>query len=264
MSRPTIRLSLRPSGTSPRTMRCGEALDDGGLADAGLADEHRVVLRPAREHLDDAADLLVAADHRVELALARQLGQVAAVPLERLVLALGVLVGHALRCRGPPSAPRARASRVTPRCGEQAGGGGSGPSRRRAPSSRCSVLTYSSFMRAASASAPRRARPTAAARAPARRRRSACGSAPAPGARRRRDARRIDAQLAQHLGDDAVRLLDERDSRCSGSTCGWFDWLASSCARDQRLLGLLGESCSMFMVVSSRRAGSLSGFASAS
>src|SRR5204863_1000228 len=30
-----------------------EALDDGGLADAGLADEHRVVLRAAREDLHD-------------------------------------------------------------------------------------------------------------------------------------------------------------------------------------------------------------------
>ena len=49
-----------------------QAFDDGGLADAGLADEHRVVLRAAREHLDDAADLLVAADDRVELALAGQ------------------------------------------------------------------------------------------------------------------------------------------------------------------------------------------------
>ena len=47
----------------------GEALDDRGLADAGLADEHRVVLGAPREHLDDAPDLLVAADHRVELAL---------------------------------------------------------------------------------------------------------------------------------------------------------------------------------------------------
>ena len=46
----------------------GEALDDGGLADAGLADEHRVVLGAARQHLDDAADLLVAADDRVDLA----------------------------------------------------------------------------------------------------------------------------------------------------------------------------------------------------
>ena len=50
----------------------GEPLDDRGLADAGLADEHRVVLRAARQHLDDAADLLVAPDDRVELALARR------------------------------------------------------------------------------------------------------------------------------------------------------------------------------------------------
>ena len=43
------------------------------------------------EHLDDAADLLVAADDRVELARARVGGQVAAVLLERLVGGLGVL-----------------------------------------------------------------------------------------------------------------------------------------------------------------------------
>ena len=48
----------------------GQALDDGGLADAGLADEHRVVLGAAGQHLHDAADLGVAADDRVELALA--------------------------------------------------------------------------------------------------------------------------------------------------------------------------------------------------
>ena len=75
----------------------GEAFDDRRLADAGLADEHRVVLRAARQHLDDAADFLVAADDRIELALARQLGQIAAVALERLVGALRVLARHALR-----------------------------------------------------------------------------------------------------------------------------------------------------------------------
>ena len=47
----------------------GEALDDRGLADAGLADEDGVVLRAAAEDLDDAADLVVAADDRVELAV---------------------------------------------------------------------------------------------------------------------------------------------------------------------------------------------------
>ena len=92
-----MRLVLQPFGHVAADDAAGQPLDDGGLADAGLADEHRVVLRAAREHLDDAADLLVAADDRIELALARQLGEVAAVALERLVGALGVLAGHALR-----------------------------------------------------------------------------------------------------------------------------------------------------------------------
>ena len=73
----------------------GEALDDGGLADAGLADQHRVVLGAAGQHLHHAADLGVAADDRVELAVARALRQVDAVLLERLVRALGVGGRHA-------------------------------------------------------------------------------------------------------------------------------------------------------------------------
>ena len=73
----------------------GEPLDDGGLADAGLADEHRVVLRAPAQHLDDAADLGVAADDRVELAAAGAVGEVDAVLLERLVGRLGVLRGDA-------------------------------------------------------------------------------------------------------------------------------------------------------------------------
>ena len=66
-----------------------QALDDRGLADPGLADQHRIVLGAAREHLDRAADLLVAADDRVELALARRLGQVAGVFLQRVIALLG-------------------------------------------------------------------------------------------------------------------------------------------------------------------------------
>ncbi len=75
----------------------GESLDDGGLADAGLADEHGIVLRASREHLDDAANLLVASDDRIELAAARELREVAAVLLERLVFGFGILIGDALR-----------------------------------------------------------------------------------------------------------------------------------------------------------------------
>jgi hypothetical protein len=73
-----------------------EPLDDRRLADAGLADQHRVVLGPPAEDLDHATDLVVAPDHRVELALGGGLGQVAAVALERPVLVLGVLVGDAV------------------------------------------------------------------------------------------------------------------------------------------------------------------------
>ena len=59
-----------------------EAFDDRGLADAGLADQHGVVLRAAREHLHHALDLLLAPDDRVELFLARELREVAAELVE--------------------------------------------------------------------------------------------------------------------------------------------------------------------------------------
>ena len=54
-----------------------EALDDRGLADPGLADEHGVVFGATRQHLHDAFDLFGPTDHRVELAVAGELRQVA-------------------------------------------------------------------------------------------------------------------------------------------------------------------------------------------
>ena len=62
-------LVLQPFGHVAAHDALRQALDDRRLADARLADQHRIVLRPAGEHLDDAADLLVAADDRIELAL---------------------------------------------------------------------------------------------------------------------------------------------------------------------------------------------------
>ena len=73
-----------------------EPLGDRRLPHAGLTDQHGVVLRAPREHLDRAADLLVAPDHGVELPLLGKRRQVAAVLLERLVRALGVLRRDAL------------------------------------------------------------------------------------------------------------------------------------------------------------------------
>ena len=44
----------------------GEAFDDGGLADAGFAEQHRIVLGAAAEDLDDALDFVLAADDRID------------------------------------------------------------------------------------------------------------------------------------------------------------------------------------------------------
>ena len=80
-------------GHLPGDDALGEPLGDRGLADARLADEHRVVLRAAREDLDDALDLVGPADHRVELGLLRELGQVAGELVEQrrlLLLLLGL------------------------------------------------------------------------------------------------------------------------------------------------------------------------------
>ena len=74
----------------------GQPLDDGGLADAGFADEHRVVFGPAGQHLDDPADLFIAADDRVQLALAGDIGEVAGVFFQGLVFFLGIGIGDPL------------------------------------------------------------------------------------------------------------------------------------------------------------------------
>ncbi|MNQ82081.1 hypothetical protein D3C85_971240 [compost metagenome] len=66
-----------------------QAFDDGGLAHAGFADQHGVVLGAALQDLDRAADFVVAADHGIQLALAGALGQV------HRVLGQGFAVGLA-------------------------------------------------------------------------------------------------------------------------------------------------------------------------
>ena len=87
---------LQAVGDVARNDAMGQALSDGGLAHAGLADQDRVVLGTPAENLDHAADLRVAADYRVHLAPAGQLDEVAAVAFQHLVLVIGILVGHGL------------------------------------------------------------------------------------------------------------------------------------------------------------------------
>ena len=76
-----VELDDAPAGEGLRHLVVDDPLrdpfDDRGLADAGIADQRRVVLRAAREDLDRLLDLVGAADHRIELALSGILGQVA-------------------------------------------------------------------------------------------------------------------------------------------------------------------------------------------
>ena len=191
-----------------------QALDDRGLAHAGLADQHGVVLRAPGEDLDDAADLIVAADHRVELALGGGLGQVAAVALERPVLLLGVLVGHAVAaahlgqrleqlvvrrrrcraarlrpCRGAPRSPaagaRSRRTRRSARASRSRRRGGSGrarSNRRRARASR-RRSSWAARRAPACSTGERSSEPRRACEARARRSRRPARAGPRAGAR---------------------------------------------------------------------------------
>ena len=108
-------LALEPLGHVARDDALGQPLDDGRLADTRLADQHGVVLLPARKDLHAAADLIVAPDHGVELALACRVGQVPRVALQGLILVLGVGVGDAV---GAPDLAQRRADGLVrrPRC----------------------------------------------------------------------------------------------------------------------------------------------------
>ena len=88
------RLALQGLGDVASHDAAGQALNNRSLADARLTNQHRIILRPARKHLDDAPDFLIAPDDRVDLALARPRGEVGGVLFQRLELVLRVLRGH--------------------------------------------------------------------------------------------------------------------------------------------------------------------------
>ena len=75
-----LQRALHIVGEQPR----GEAFGHRRLADAGIADEHRIVLAAAAQHFDRALQLLGAADQRIEQPLPRALGQVDAVGGQRI------------------------------------------------------------------------------------------------------------------------------------------------------------------------------------
>ncbi len=81
----------------------GEALDDGGLADARLTDQHRVVLGAARQDLHHPFEFAGTTDDRIEFVLTSHLGQVAAELVEDLAVLLVVATLAGADCRAGPA-----------------------------------------------------------------------------------------------------------------------------------------------------------------
>ena len=71
----------------------GQPFGNGSLANASLAHQQRVVLAPAHQHLDDALQLALAADQRVDPTLAGGRVEIGGVLLQR---ALGIGIAPAL------------------------------------------------------------------------------------------------------------------------------------------------------------------------
>ena len=82
-----------------------EALDHGGLSHPGLAGQDRVVLPPPHQHVDDLADLRVAADDRVDLAVPGAGGEVGGILRQRRVAAGGAPGRRFRRSIGPGTGP---------------------------------------------------------------------------------------------------------------------------------------------------------------
>ena len=84
--------SRRRSGHLAFVDAAREPFGDRGLADAGLADQQRVVLAPAAQHLDDALELVLAADQRIDLAGLGERVEVERVRVERALRLVAVVV----------------------------------------------------------------------------------------------------------------------------------------------------------------------------
>ena len=73
-----------------------QALHDGCLADAGLTDEDRIILRLTGQDPDHVADLAVTPDDRIQLLLSGSVHQVCAVLVQCIVGSLRVVACHLL------------------------------------------------------------------------------------------------------------------------------------------------------------------------
>ena len=151
MSRAAIRrLSLQAlRARRCRTIRCASPSTMAVLPTPGSPMSTGLFFVRRESTCTSAADLLVTADHRVEPSGARELREIAPVPLERLVLAFRD-AGSVTRCDPRTDGQRlgrGRSPRHAVRARESGRPAPDPPSAATAAISRCSVLTYSSLRR---------------------------------------------------------------------------------------------------------------------
>ena len=217
----TSRLPRSDSGTSPATMRCARPSTTAVLPTPGSPISTGLFLVRRRQHLHDAADLGVAADHRVELAR-RGPAAVRSTPyfVQRVVGALGVGAGDPGAAadagqRGQQRLPGGAAFARTPATCP------SGPPGRRAalarPMSRCSVETYSSpSSRRDLAGRGERLVGVPAEAGRAHRRAAGAGQRGEAALGGRPSGRDVGADGAEQRRRDAVRLLEQRGEQVRG------------------------------------------------
>ena len=73
-----------------------QALDDRGLAHTGLTDQNRVVLLATLQYLDGPPDLIIPADHRIQLAIPGPGGEIRGILVQCLTVFLCRGVVHGL------------------------------------------------------------------------------------------------------------------------------------------------------------------------
>ena len=83
-------------GNIPADDASGQALNNSSLAYSGFPNENWIVLGPTRKHLEDTANFLVPANHRINLSFPSAGREVLSVFFQSLVFSFGILVGDLL------------------------------------------------------------------------------------------------------------------------------------------------------------------------
>src|SRR5512143_1102309 len=89
-------LILQALGNIASNDSLGEPFDDRRLANAWLTDQHRIVLGPARKHLNHSADFVVSANYGIELPRRGHLCEIATISFQSLVGRFRILGSHSL------------------------------------------------------------------------------------------------------------------------------------------------------------------------